>query len=94
MLAQQVQSASLLDRTCDFPMKLGGYARGPPWKDLATLSCELREDLRVVVIYFFQRDIESTARHATVRSTKVGHSLSSLWLHLSAGSLEIDRSAQ
>ena len=94
MLAQQVQSASLLDRTCNSPVELGGHSGGAPRKDFAVLGGELRKDLRVVVIYFLQWDIEAPPRHATVCSTEVGHSLSSLWLHLSGCSLEIDRSMQ
>ena len=81
LLRQQVQSARVLDGARYLAMKFGGHASCTTWKDFSAFSGKLCQNLWVVVVHFFQWDVEAATRHAAVRSTEIGHSLSCLWLH-------------
>ena len=81
LLGKQIERTRVLDRTGDSAVQLGRDAGRSARKDLAAFGGKFRKDLRMLESHFFNWNVEATARHAAVRSTEVGHSLSGLWLH-------------
>ena len=82
-LRQQINSSSPLDLPGDFAVQLGRDAGDPASQNFSSLRRELRQKLRVLVVYLLNRNIETPARHLTVAFAKSDRSFFCLRFHLS-----------
>lgn len=84
-LRSEVQSAGALDLTSDLAMHFGGHSGNAARKNLAGGGGEFGQKIGVGVIDFVNRDVLTTAGHATVRFTESNATLDSFrfgFLHI------------
>ena len=78
-ILHEVQSTSALDLASDLPVQFGRNTGGATWVNLSGLRRELFEEVRVEVIHFIKRYIETATWHPAVGTTEIHRALFVLW---------------
>jgi len=69
-------------------MQVCRHAGHAPWKNLATLSYELFQQIGIFIINRFDRDVDTAARHRAIGTAKSGAAFGSFRLHLFSFAME------
>lgn len=69
-LGKEIHSTSALDLTIDTAVHLGRDASDAAWQDFASLACELRQNLRILVAHLFEWKVDTLPGHAAVCLTE------------------------
>jgi len=77
----QQHRAAALDLACDLPVHVCRHAGHAPRKNLAAFGDEFFEEIRVLIIDCFYRDIDPAPRHWAIGATKCGTAFWGFWLH-------------
>jgi len=81
ILFHQEHGATALDLTRDSPVKMRRHAGDAAGKDLAALSDEFFQQVRILVIDRFDGDVDPAARHRAIGAAESGTAFGSLGLH-------------
>jgi hypothetical protein len=85
LLHQQHRTAAF-DFARDLPVHVRRHACDSPWQNFPALGHELFQQIGILVIDCFRRDIDAAARHGAIGASKGGAAFGGLWLHEISGS--------
>ena len=80
LLHQQHRTAAF-DFARDFPVHVRRHACDSPRQNFAALGHELFQQIGILVIDCFRRDIDAAPRHGAIGASKSGAAFGGLWLH-------------
>jgi len=81
ILFHQEHGAAPLDLTRDFPVKMRRHAGDAAGEDLAALSDEFFQQVRILIIDRLDGDVDPAARHRAIGATESGTAFGSFGLH-------------
>jgi hypothetical protein len=85
LLHQQHRTAAF-DLARDLSVHVRRHARDSPRQNFPALGHELFQQIGILVIDCFRRDIDAAARHGAIGASKGGAAFGGLWLHQISGS--------
>jgi hypothetical protein len=85
LLHQQHRTAAF-DLARDLPVHVRRHACDSPRQNFPALGHELFQQIGILVIDCFRRDIDAAARHGAIGASKGGAAFGGLWLHEISGS--------
>ena len=71
-------------------MHVRGHAGDAAWQNLAALSDEFSEEIRILVIDRFHGNVDPAARHRAIGAAERGTAFGSFWLHLKLSRLAVE----
>ena len=80
LLHQQHRTAAF-DFARDLPVHVRRHACDSPRQNFPALGHELFQQIGILVIDCFRRDIDAAARHGAIGASKGGAAFGGLWLH-------------
>jgi hypothetical protein len=86
MLLHQQHRTAAFDFARDFPVHMRRHSCNSPRQNFAALGHELFQQIGILVIDCFRRDIDAAARHGAIGASKSGAAFGGLWLHAISGS--------
>jgi hypothetical protein len=81
ILFHQEHGATALDLTRDSPVKMRRHASDAAGQDLAALSDEFFQQVRILIIDCLDGDVDPAARHRAIGTTESGTAFGSFGLH-------------
>src|SRR5207244_8109073 len=80
-LFHQQHGPAAFDFARDFSVHMRRHTRNSPRQNFAALGDELFQQIGILVIDCFRRDIDAAARHGAIGASKGGAAFGGLWLH-------------
>jgi hypothetical protein len=81
-LLHQEHRTGPLDLASDLAMKVGRHSGDSTRENLAALGYKFLQEIRIFVVECFGRDIDSAARHDSIRAAKIGPAFGVFRFHL------------
>ena len=85
LLHQQHRTAAF-DFARDFPVHMRRHSSDSPWHNFAALGHEFFQEIGILIIDCFRRDIDAATWHGAVGAAECGAAFGGLWLHEISGS--------
>src|SRR5215467_4572376 len=85
-LLHQQHGTAAFDFARDLPVHVRRHASDTTRQDFPALGHKFFQQIRILVIDRFRRDIDSTSRHATIGAPESRAAFGGLWLHQISGS--------